>query len=246
MSIVKKMILYNVFIIHSVSSLLHCQDQNIENNQDLVVICDSCPEEIYPLDDLQIISNIQNFVHDLEFDSSDVDMQIILPSENTEKNAAVIEIIELPLVQESLSQDPIENNDFNESNESEEALHDQLLILEETEFDIKDIESSLENVEILYDCVGECITISIDNEQDIKITENLIQENLNANESSKAQDEIIIAAKDEIVPVPHNLINSVKKAKAEKIAKKKMKQEKKAKRNFFKKSKKENKKKKSS
>ncbi|MBV8661051.1 MAG: hypothetical protein JO129_02815 [Candidatus Dependentiae bacterium] len=213
MSIIKKMILCNVFIINSISFLLYCEDQNKECKQDLLVIYDSCPEEIYPLDDIQLISNIQNCIDDLELDSKEIDFQ----------------------------QDLIENINFNDA---EDTLHDHLLILEEIELNPEDIEISSENAEILCDCVGECITIPVDCQQVITVTENGIY--LIEKDSLSDVDDKITSTKNEIVPVPHDLINSVKKAKAEKIAKKKKKQEKKENRKFFKKSKKENKKKKSS
>jgi hypothetical protein len=276
----------------SLSSIIALQamdDKIIEdntNNQDLVVVCDNCPEEIYPLEDhdtIGLISEIQNYIDDLEVDpvaTQDIISENIVPVQ--------LEIIDINLSPTELNNEQIEqesnivcqlNEDLQivcnvenmEQSIDVTALDAVNAIIEdqiqEQSMNALDIDKTIERIDAqlaAYEGIkstlqddyleihgsehcGDCpccsnTTISIDDENLLRAADtgivlieqdcanhcHEISDSFNNNETNQ-----ITVTKDDIVPVPHDLINSVKKA-----AKKKKKIEKKERKSFFKKSKK--------
>lgn len=114
MNYIKKL---NLCILLSAIISLQAQDDNsIKDNEDLILIYDNCPEELYPLEDsdtILLISDIQSCVDNLELDPSA--KEIIQTPEIIE----IIDITILPTTPEAMvildrKQEPSEPQNLNQ------------------------------------------------------------------------------------------------------------------------------------
>lgn len=85
MPVMKKTILYSLFIVSSVNFSLHSQDLQLQDNEDLLLVFDGSAEEMYPLEDADtvcLMPEIQNYVDALELDPTalaDLAIEVIYP-----------------------------------------------------------------------------------------------------------------------------------------------------------------------
>ena len=219
MPAIKNAILYSLFLVSSMHISLHCQDDNEQDNEEVVLIFDassddSNSDEIYPLQDADIaclMPEIQTHVDTLEFDSPD----IALPEE-------IFAIEDSIQSYEQLQDDEI----FAISKDQlEELLDGQCKEIQECLF--ADEQANCDFTTISVDCLE--VMLSLEN--GILLHEGQLPSAENVT--------IVETEEDEIVPVPHDLINSVKKANRQKNKLEKLERKEKAHAN--KKSKKKNK-----
>jgi hypothetical protein len=274
MPVMKKTILYSLFIVSSISYSLHSQDANIQDSEDLILVFDDgYAEEIYPLEDTDTIClmpEIQNYIEDLEFDPTvkiedfefdsvaKNDLQeftdlAVLPqatedivalydnaSEQESLDTIVCQLDEKQIIHCQSAN--IDNPELVKSSQQDEEYpinminQDQLEAILNThneQFD-RYLDDALSSESSNDD---ERMTISIDDLEMMMASENgILLHNDEISPTQQTESSITETEDDDIVPVPHDLINSVKKANKQK--KKLEKLERKEKANFFKKSKK--------
>lgn len=298
MPVMKKTILYSLFIVNSVNFSLHSQDLSLPDHEDLLLVFDGSADEMYPLEDADtvcLMPEIQNYVDALELDptmQTDFAIEAVI-QENIETKVEPKIILDvqndllpidesMALALQDIAQDSIiaapeiivaSDNDLNvvqQELEAEQAITSQPItiindlqslvavepIVQAEQDSIEPIskdqlEALLQNqceqcdlieqyfadlVPVQVSLDDNCSIISCDNEDLVSPVATGISF------ASHSQDPVVeITEDDDIVPVPHDLINSVKKAN--KLKKKLEKKARKEKASFFKKSKKANKKK---
>ena len=209
MPVIKNTILYSLFVVSSINFSLHAQqDVNIQDNDDLMLIFDNASDDLHPIEDADIVclmSEIQNNIDTLELD--------------------------LPAITDAIFTD-LEQS-LSEENQMLPISKDQLEELLDNE--CKQIQESLSSDEQID---GNCVTISVDCLEAVLSLDNGIAlqdcQQLVPVQQNEAELVIVETGDDDIIPVPHDLINSVKKANKQK--KKLEKLEKKEKANAYKKS----------
>jgi hypothetical protein len=253
MPAIKNAILYSLFLVSSVHISLHCQDNNEQENEEVILIFDSSSDdsnsdEMYPLQDADIaclMPEIQNHVDIIEFDQP-IATAIEIPfecaqdvkNESEDEESHLIDQV-FDIVEEIHPDLEIKSDLLSSSDEISDS--DQVVIITKDQ-----LEALLDGqCEQLQECLSsekqtECdmTTIPVDCLELLIGVDNGIV--LAEPQSILAQDIVVEEQdEDEIIPVPHDLINSVKKANKEK--KKLEKQQRKEKNNMYKKSKKKNK-----
>ncbi len=251
MPVIKNTILYSLFIVSSMNFSLYCQDANIQDNDDLMLIFDnSSDDDVHPIEDVDIAGlmlEIQNHVDTLELDfpmksdSITIDFEQLLPEEKNIQlqDSPELDPITLPITAIDNNYNFVSIDDCDDEQCQENCIlpisKDQLEELLDSE--CKQIQEDLSCDEQIHD---DCITITVDC-LDIKMScENGIA--LQVQEHKVASNDVVVAIEldddEDIIPVPHDLINYVKKANKQK--KKLEKLERKEKANVYKKSKKRN------
>lgn len=256
----KNTILYSLFIVSTISFSLHSQDTNVQD-EDLIFVFDDGngnPEEIYPLEDIDTIClmpEIKNYSEDLELDS-------IVKLDATED---VVHPVLIEATEESLPE--VDKNVLLEAMDHDNLINliadDDELVCQSYENQMLDrqLEDELSNIEtyepedcpinlitqdqleeIFHDYNEPLDTNAINSNEDLKIAmpHEIVMPNTELS-ATQATELSFVEEDDDIISVPHDLINSVKKANKQK--KKLEKLERKEKANFFKKSKKQQKKK---
>ncbi len=265
MPVMKNTILYSLCMVSSLSFSLHSQDINPQqDHEELYLVFADGNDETYPLEDIDNeyamsdIENSENYVNDLAIDP-------MIKSDGTETEdvaePVMIEISEelLPDLDENIVSEAMDSdNQLSESSELPDTLADEHQADDyRLEDDLSDLEISepsepedcpinlitQDQLEEIFqdhnDQLDDNVTIPV-NDQDMAI---MAEDSVDANNPKLVSEEVVVAAEpedDDIVLVPHDLINSVKKANKQK--KKLEKLERKEKANFFKKSKKQQKK----
>ena len=243
MPAIKKTMLYSLFIVSSINISLHSQDMNMQDNEDLLLIFDDSSEEIHPLEDLDEITfnpKIQRYVNDLEFDpTAQIDIIIedddqSLPEETTEINDEsqgiktfdnlqpdVINLVTVPQAPEDIvildhkdSTDQESSKMIEPSAQFEECSQctlDQAQLEELLNMQCQQMEQYLSDLAPMSSSQSaNFITIPVG------CDEIMIHLNNGIPLASRDADEISSSEDDDIVPVPHDLINSVKKATKQK------------------------------
>lgn len=237
MPVMKKQILCSLFIASSITFSLYAQNSSAQDNEDLFLILGDNVEEVYPLEDLDtvcLVPDFQDCVHDLEIDpTAHQDIQSRL-EQMAQLDANVIEITIINDIE-----DTSRDQAFVDDEQSADSVHDELFII--TKDQLEDILN--EQVDHVTDQLPHSVSqiIAIDNERLIGPGNNGII--LDSNFAVPANQHTMVNFEeedDDIIPVPHDLINSVKKAN--KLKRKLEKKQRKEKEKFSRKSKKYNKK----
>jgi len=191
MPVIKNAILYSLFIASSINFSLHGQqDANIQDNDDLMLIFDNSSDDLHPIEDADIVClmpEIQNHVETLELD---------LP---VQTNAIIIDL-EQSLPEENqilpITKDQLEELLDNECKQMRECM-------------VCDEQIAGNCITISVDCLD--AALSFDNGIALKDCQQLVP-----TQNNQAEVLIVETEDDDIVPVPHDLINSVKKANKQK------------------------------
>lgn len=242
MPAMKKTILYSLFIVSSINFSLHPQDMNMQDNEDLLLIFDDSSEEIHPLEDLDEITvnpKIQRYVNDLESDPmAQIDIMI---EDDDQYQPEELETSDVPAEVQN-SQDVQKNNtdevivpaapedivilDHKDATEQEpsriiepsaqieecsQCTLDQAQLEELLNMQCQQMEQYLSDLAPMPSSRSEdFVTIPVGcDEVVIALNNGISLAPCHADEINSNED-------DDIVPVPHDLINSVKKATKQK------------------------------
>lgn len=222
MNIIQKFILYS--LLHSCSFLLYGQPDNL-SHEDFIIVFDNEEEDIYPIEDNDTICLIQDFQDDV---NSNLNVEVKSIEELNKNILDNVDVNVLPIAPEDIvildhgvhkeSDDAIackcdDNQELTGSISNPSFIEPCI-----ENMSIDQIEESLNSLlgmhdeEIIIDesCSNDCIIIPIDITETTTPIDNGPIVNENCINLSKIEVESVVTD-DDIVPVPHDLINSVKK-----------------------------------
>gem|GEM_PF-2949721 len=236
MNTIQKFILYSLCLSHSCSFLLHAHDDLI--HEDLIIVFDNEEEDIYPIEDndtICLIADVENYIDSGEFDTlskvgnlgestlKEIKNGNILDTENVNLLPIAPEDIAILDHGAAASQKQSDVTVACECDSDQRQIYSLISSTEEPHLDDMSIDQIEESLNILFDMHDEELSQESDELCDslviipVDITETTpsIDDRPVANENcinlSKAEVESIVTD-DDIIPVPHDLINSVKKA----------------------------------
>lgn len=147
MSFIRKVILYNLFIVSNMNAILHSEDEKAQDHENLLLVFDNSPEEIYPLEDtdtISLISEIQNYVDNLELDPTGMtnDCEQSTLKDSVQVPQIIIDTNSLPTAPDDIViLDHKNNNELSSELVSCLLDDDQKIVC-----DIHNIEQAIENI----------------------------------------------------------------------------------------------------
>ncbi len=240
MPTIKNMILYSLFIMNSINTSLYCQDENIQNNDEEIILVFDNSDEIYPLENTEVLDVIIN----QEVISDELLDPMVLPIEVENLMQEALDVI----YEASNNHDSFDDASSMDEYSDMQCEDDPVLVITKDQLEeiLYDQYEQIQEHLLLNDQVNsDCSTIPIDSSDIIISLDNGIL--LENQENKRPSHDLVVAMEvdmevdddDDLIPVPHDLINSVKKANKQK--KKLEKLERKEKANAYKIFKKKNK-----